>query len=224
MSTISDAVSLDRAARVVGYKITKGNFAKSTPNLPQRIAVFAEANTDKQSGLSLLPFYPLNVTDVADRFGYGSPAYHIMRLLRPVTGGGVGQQIALYPVPETAGATASVSTITVTGTATKVTTRYVYVNGRNNMDGQSYAISIAVGDTADVVAGKIIAAANKVYGAPVIATAGTPTTKAVLTTKWKGISAAELHTRVFTDGIDAGLSYAITTVAGTGAPVLTTAL
>lgn len=223
MSTISDAVSLDRISRVVGYKITKGNFATSTPNLPQRIAVLAEANTDKQSGLSTLPYEPLNLQDVADKFGYGSPSYLMMRILRPVTGGGVGQQIVFYPVVETGGATAGISTITVSGTATKVATHYVYVSGRNNVDGQSYAVSIAVGDTADVVAGKIIAAANKVYGSPITAAAGSPTTKAVLTTKWKGISAS-LHVRVDVAGVDAGMTYSVVTTAGTGAPSLTTAL
>jgi hypothetical protein len=42
----SNAVGTERVSAVVGYKITKGNFSESTPNLPQAIEVFAEANTE----------------------------------------------------------------------------------------------------------------------------------------------------------------------------------
>lgn len=223
MSTISDAVSLDRISRVVGYKITKGNFATSTPNLPQRIAVLAEANTASQSGLSELPYEPLNVQDVADKFGYGSPSYQMMRILRPVTGGGVGQQIVFYPILETAGATAGISTIVVSGTGTKVAQHYLYVNGRNNVDGQSYSYSVAASDTAAQIADKIVAAVNKVYGSPVTAAIGGTSSTVTLTTKWKGISAG-VHARIDTVGIAAGMTYSISSVAGTGAPAITNAL
>lgn len=46
------AVGNERISKIVGYQITKGNFANATSNLPQRIAVFAEANEANQATLS----------------------------------------------------------------------------------------------------------------------------------------------------------------------------
>ena len=52
----SDAVGSERIAKIVGYKLAKGNFAESSPNLPQRIAVIGEANSANQGSLDLEPF------------------------------------------------------------------------------------------------------------------------------------------------------------------------
>ena len=43
----SDAVGTERISSVVGYKLVGGNFATTSPNLPQRIALIGEANEGK---------------------------------------------------------------------------------------------------------------------------------------------------------------------------------
>ena len=60
---ISTAVGLERVSKIVGYQILKGNFSKSTPNLPMRIAILGEANTANQSSLS---FTKREVTSAQD--------------------------------------------------------------------------------------------------------------------------------------------------------------
>ena len=42
------AVGTERISRIVGYKLTKGDFSNTTPNLPQRVVILGEANTDNQ--------------------------------------------------------------------------------------------------------------------------------------------------------------------------------
>ena len=48
---MNDAVGSERISTIVGYKIIKGDFGETTPNLPQRIAIFGEANTANQGTL-----------------------------------------------------------------------------------------------------------------------------------------------------------------------------
>jgi len=210
--TISNAVSDSARAAIVGYKITKGNYSLSSPNLPQRIAILSEANTDHQTGLSLTPFQSTTPSDVAKVLGDGSPGYLAMRILQPIQGGGLsGIPVWVYPVAVAGSATATVSTITITGTATDNATHYLEIGGRVSLDGQPYVVSIVKGDTPTIIVGKYIAAINGVYGSPVIAS-GTSTL--VLTAKTKGTSS------IFSvvpqlGGVSAGVSYAVVTVAGT---------
>jgi len=221
---ISDAVSEAARSAVVGYKVTKGDYALTSPNLPMRVAILAEANTDKQTGLSLDPFVATSLAKVAEKMGVGSPAYLAMRILRPLNGGGLsGIPTIIYPVASAAGATATITTVTITGTsATKNAKHTLIIGGRPSLDGQSYGINVEEGDTPTEVAAKYIAAINAVYGCPVTAAAGTAGVF-TLNSKWKGISSVFV-TSVETDSEDAGLTYAIAPVAGTGAPVITTAL
>ncbi len=55
MGSISNAVGSERVAAVVGYELEKGSFQESSPNLPQRIAIFGQANTANQGGLTNEP-------------------------------------------------------------------------------------------------------------------------------------------------------------------------
>jgi len=214
MSKISDAVSESARSAVVGYKVTKGDYSLSSPNLPQRIAILSEANTDKQTGLSLDPFEAISLAKVAEKLGAGSPAYLAMRILRPLNGGGIsGIPTVIYPVEMAAGATASITTITVAGPADKNAKHSAIIAGRASLDGQRYSVSINKNDTAQVIAAKYIAAINAVYGCPVTAAAGTEGVF-TLTSKWKGISSV-FSTSFELDGEDAGLTYAISPVAGT---------
>ena len=89
MGVTSDAVTLDRVSRIIGYKLTTGNFATTTPNLPQRIAILAEANEANQTDLVTDPYQIISATDAGKKYGYGSPIHMIARILLPKFGGGV---------------------------------------------------------------------------------------------------------------------------------------
>ena len=111
MSTISTAVGLERLSRVAGYKIKKGFFTNETPNLPQIIAVFGEANTANQSGLTVTKKEVTSAKEAAEEWGYGSPIHQQMRILRPSSGDGVGGiPTVVFPQLTAGGATATLRT------------------------------------------------------------------------------------------------------------------
>ena len=223
MSTGS-AVGTERVSRVVGYAIEKGSFQESSPNLPQKIIIFGEANTAKQSGLTVAKFDFTTAKEVGDAYGYGSPLHQIARILRPINSQGVGG-IPTTIIPQVTDGAATATTIkyAVTGTATKSTTHYVVINGRDNVDGEFYAINVVSGDNAAAIEAKVIAAVNAVLGCPVIASVDT--SDVLFTSKWKGVTSADLNITVDTNGDDAGLVYAQSTkVNGTGVVSLTTSL
>jgi len=206
MSTISTAVGLERLSRVSGYKIKKGFFTNETPNLPQIIAVFGEANTANQSGLTVAQKEVTSAKEAAELFGYGSPIHQQMRILRPLSGDGVGGiPTVVFPQITAGGATATEREWTVTGTATGNATHYVIVNGRNGLDFQFYSYNVVSGDTPTVIAGKMKDAINGVLSAPCSATntLGVVT----ITSKWKGITSAELNIVIDFGNDAAGVSY-----------------
>lgn len=227
MGVLSDAVSLDRVSRVVGYKITKGQFNTVTPNLPQRIAIIGEANDANQASLSLTPFQFTNAQQVGQLYGYGSPLYHIARILRPLlSGDGVaGIPTYIYPQAAAPGAAAKSISITASGVATANGTHYLNIAGREGQDGVFYALNIVVGDTATTIAQKICDAINACLGAPVLASnAGY---EAILTSKWKGLTSNELSVVVDTGvpAVSLGITYSIVTLtAGSGTPSISAAL
>ncbi len=183
MSTISTAVGLERLSRVSGYEINKGFFTNETPNLPQIIAIFGEANTANQSGLTTTKKEVTSAKEAAQLYGYGSPIHQMMRILRPLSGDGVGGiPTVVFPQISSESATETEREWTVTGTATANATHKVIVNGRDGLDFQFYDFNVVVGDTATVVAGKIKDAINGVLSAPCSAnnTAGVVT----ITSKW----------------------------------------
>lgn len=209
MGTISTAVGLDRLSRVSGYKIGKF-FSNETQYLPQIIAVFGEANTTNQVGLTTDKKEVTSAQEAADLYGYGSPIHAQMRILRPNSGDGVGGiPTFVFPQITDAGATATVREWTVTGTATKNATHYVVVNGRRNLDFQSYSYSVAIGDTPTIIAGKISDAVNGVLGSPCVATSALGVV--TLTSKWKGTTSAELNVLIDFGNDAAGVSYSQTT-------------
>lgn len=221
---ISNAVGTERVERVVGYKLTKGNFSNTTPNLPQRIAILAEANTANQGSLSTDATEITTAQQAGELYGYGSPIYNIMRILRPVSGGGIGGiPTIVYAQAEAVGATAAVRDLTPVGTATGNGTHTVVINGRGSVDGEKYDFTIASGDTPAAIVTKIITAVNNVLGAPVIATNGTG--KVTLTAKWAGLTSEDLDVSVETNGVDVGVTYAVVSAAtGAGSPSVTAAL
>jgi len=220
----NNAVDISRVSKVVGYKITTGNQTNSTANLPQRIAVFAEANNANQSTLSLTPTEITNLKQAGDLYGYGSPMYHAIRILRPINGGGVGSiPVIAYPQAEAAGATAKIFEIVPSGTATDNGTHTIVIAGRGNVDGQAYDISVVIGDTVATILGKINAAINAVIGCPF--TSVNFGYEVDLTSKWKGATANDLTVSVNTNGKSCGITYAVNSLQnGTGTPSVQAAL
>lgn len=214
---ISNAVSPTVKSRVTGYLIQKGDFADSTSNLPMRMIFFGEANTANQSNVSTTePIQVFTENDAAQRWGYGCPIHQMMRIARPRQGGGV-ETIPTFVLAQTeaSGANAQVNTITVTGTATATAVHTIVVNGRGILDGQSYEVSVASGDTNEVIAGKFNDVINSVLASPI--SSAVALNVVTTTTKWKGASAAELNIVIRTNGNSAGVTYAVAdTQAGSG--------
>lgn len=221
---ISDAVGQGAVSRILGYNLTTGNFANTTPNLPQRIAIIGEANAANQSTLNLNPKVITSAQQAGELYGFGSPIYAAMRILRPVSGGGVGSvETVVYPQAEGGSAVAKVISITVTGTATGNATHNVVIGGRYSLDGESYSYAVVEGDTPTIIAGKIKDAINAVIGSPFIATsaAGVVT----LTAKWKGLTSDSLTLSVDDFAITGGVTYAVASVtSGAVTPSITAAL
>lgn len=217
------AVGSERVSKVVGYIIGKLN-QNVTTNLPMRIAVLGEANTANQTDLSLDPKEITSTKQVGDLYGYGCPIYHLARILKPISGDGVGGiPIVIYPQAAAVGSTARVMTITPVGVATANATHTLKISGRTGLDGTFYSYQVATGDTVDDITVKISDAINNVLGAPVIATSTDYET--TLTTKWTGLTAQGLNVEIDTAGIDAGITYAYDEVtAGSGTPSVQAAL
>jgi phage tail sheath gpL-like len=210
MGTISTAVGLDRISRTSGYVIKKGFFNNETQNLPQYIAIFGEANTANQSGLTVNKVEVTSEAEAAALFGYGSPIHSMVRILRPRGSDGVGGiPTVVYPQISAGGASATVRAWTVTGTATANATHTVVVNGRTNLDFQQYTFDVVIGDTPTLVAAKIAAAINAVLSAPCTAVAALAV--ATMTSKWKGTTSAQLDITINYGTNAAGLAYSQTT-------------
>jgi phage tail sheath gpL-like len=222
MSSI--AVSLDRISRVVGYIIKKGTFNVDSPNLPQRIAILAEANEAYQATLLTTPQQITSAQQAASLFGPGSPIHMIARIILPIFGDGVGGiPVIVYPQARAAGAASKLLKIVPTGVATSNVTHYVKIAGRTGVDGTFYAVNILAGDNSAQVAQKIEDAVNAVYGSPVVADADAYET--ILTSKWKGLTADGLSVSIDTNGNAAGMSYAVSSPqAGSGTPSIAAAL
>lgn len=221
----SDAVGLELVSKVVGYQIKKGNFQNSTSNLPQRIAIFGEANVANQSSIDFDQSYEVtSAQEAGELFGFGSPIHMAMRILRPFSGSGVaGIPTIVYPQEEAAGATAKIIDIEVTGVATANVTHSLVIAGRNGVDGVNYDFVVATGDTASEIHAKMEDAINNVLGCP--GTAESTDYETTFTSKWKGLTANDISITVETNGNDAGLNYSVSvTQAGAGTPSIASSL
>lgn len=218
------AVGNELISRIVGYTITKGDFSTSSPNLPQRIAILGEANTANQSGLSTEATEVTTAQQAGELYGFGSPIHSVMRILRPVSGDGVGGiPTVVYAQAAAGGAVAKIIDLTPTGTATGSGVHTVVIAGREGVDGESYDFNVTSGDTVADITAKIETVVNAVLGCPV--TASDATTKVVLTSKWAGLTSNTLQVSVNTNGNALGMTYAVAEdTAGSGSPTVTASL
>jgi hypothetical protein len=191
MSVQSNAVSYNEVSAVIGYLLGKGYFNPNSPNLPQNISILAEVNTANQSTVSLTPQVITSSAAAVLIGGYGSPLHSIARILFPQTGTGVSCPVTVYPQLAAGGSVAKVITLQQVGTAAIARTVNLSICGRETVDGATYAINIAVGDTPAMFATKANAAISGVLSTPVL-----PTTT-------NGIIAAVIHSGA------AGTGYAV---------------
>jgi len=204
---ISSAVGQERISRIVGYKLTKGFFQESSPNLPQRIAVFGEANVANQASIDDTPREITSAAEAGDLYGYGSPIHSQMRILRPPSGGGIGGiPTIVYPQLDTGGEIAAVLQVTSTGTATKTVTHTVVINGRRGIDSALYDFVVPEGSTDSAALSLAIDAVNNALSTPVIAVSSGPTTTD-FTAKWVGVTSNEVTVEIDTNGEPSGMTY-----------------
>jgi phage tail sheath gpL-like len=218
MTAISSAIGSERRSRVSGFKIKKGNFDNATQNLPQLIAVFGEANSANQAGLSVTKREITSAQEAAELYGWGSPIHQQMRILRPISGEGVGG-IPTIVFPQISSETAKATEIiyAITGTATQNATHYVVINGRRSLDFQNYSFDVVIGDTPSIIKQKIIDAISGVLSSPATAFLDAENDDLTISTKWKGNSSNGLSVSFDNQGKDAGITYVQTTVTtGTG--------
>lgn len=224
MTAISTAIGEERRARVFGYAIKKGFFDSETGNLPHQIIILGEANTANQATLNTLAKEITSAEQAGKIYGFGSPIYNVMRILRPKNGDGVaGIPTIVIPQLSDEDAVESTTVWTISGVATGNKTHYLKVAGRTSLDAEKYSYTVSEGDTPTMVAGKVVSSLSNILGAPVTATnlAGVITFK----TKWKGATSELVKVDFFTDGDLVGLTYAQTSfTAGAGEVSLANAL
>ncbi len=218
------ALSTSLLSTIIGYVLKTENFSETTPNLPQSIAILAEANTDNQSGLETDGVEVTSARQAGQLYGWGSPVHQIMSILRPISGEGVaGIKTTVYAQAEPGGAVARVLNVSATGTATGNGTHYLRINGRTNINGAFYAINVVTGDSTAEIADKIKDAILNVLGCPFTATA--TDYEAVATTKWKGLTSQTADIEVDVQGNALGLTYVVAEeTAGSGTPDVAAAL
>ena len=219
---ISDAVGLDRVSTVLGYKLRKGDFATTSPNLPQRILVLGVPNEANKSGVTYDEVEQhLTTKSVGQKYGYGSPMHSVMRVLKPLSGDGVGGIPILFAAQEPVGSEAEIE-VAVSGTATAAGSATIMIGGRKVLDGKTYTFTYDDADTPAQVVVNMAAAINNVVGSPLEATANGATLE--LKAKFKGLN-SNLDVQVVPDSALNGLSYVVAaTTAGAGVPTVTDSL
>lgn len=217
------AVGTELISKIVGYKIEKGDFSTSSPNLPMRVLILGEANAANQAT------FPTGLTEVTsaqqagELYGYGSPIHAMMRILRPSNSVGVGGIPTIVGAQAQGSGTSRIMEVTPTGTATANATHTLVIAGREGVDGGRYDFAIAIDDTVADITEKMVDAVNAVLSSPVTGT--DESTEAVLETKWRGLTAQGLNITVETNGVSAGITYAVTEAqSGTGTPTVTNTL
>lgn len=224
------AVDSNRLSNVIGYDLRPGEFNQVTPNLPQRIVILGQPNTANENGITEneIKEYSL-LKSVGDRYGYGSPIYNMMRILRPQSGTGVGSvKTIVIPQKASDSATTKILNVEPTGSATANATHTLVINGRRRIGAARYDFTIVKGETAAQIAQKMVDTVNDALAAPVTGKVDTNVTASeslLAETKFAGKIADELNIEVDTNDQPAGVSYSVTEdQSGAGVPAIQSAL
>lgn len=224
------AVDSNRISTVIGYELRPGQFNTVTPNLPQRIVILGQGNDANESNYNENEVKLYNIlTDVGERYGYGSPIYNAFKILRPISGTGVGA-VDTVVIPQKASTSATFKQLNVepTGTASEAATHTLVIAGRRRNAGARYDFTVVSGDGPAAISQKMVDAINNALAAPVTATQDTTkssTESCLAESKFKGSIAEELTIEVDTNGKAAGVSYSVTdTQSAAGTPAIQNAL
>jgi phage tail sheath gpL-like len=210
----SNAISQNAVAALVAFLLKKGYFATSSPNLPQSISIFGQANTANQPGLSTTPVQITSAKQAATLYGYGSPIHSVARILFPQSGANVNIPVYAFPQLAAGGAVAKVLTVTPTGTATAPGTVIMNIAGRATIDGGSYAINIETGDDPTAICNKMRTAVAAALACPIL---GTGTSTFIGTAKFKGLESNDIKITIDLNGSNTGVTFAVAnTTAGSG--------
>lgn len=220
----SNAVSQSAVSRIVGWIFAKGNFATVTPNLPQSVNILSEGNDANQATMPTAGTLITTAQQAGQLYGYGSPIYHILRILLPLQGGGLqGIPINVFACPVASDSSNTQWEIVPSGVATANTTHTLRIAGREGLDASFYTLNINQGDSTSEITAYIEDAVNNVLGSPVFAYDNAY--EAQVTTKWSGLTSSELQVSVDTGNNAAGISYTVTQIrAGAGVPSIANAL
>ena len=219
----SNAVGSELIAKTVGYQLTSGNFSNTTPNLPQKVVIIGQKNTG--GTLDDEEFEFTDAYSVGVKFGFGSPLHQAARILRPINGPGIGGiPTSILAQEDPISSVAQAWDITVSGVATTSHFLDIKINGRSSVDGVSYAVSVEVGDTDTIIAGKINDAINNANAVcPLTSTFATDTVSAVC--KWKGESGKDTNITITPSNLSTTVSYVVSSAAtGSGVPTVTSSL
>lgn len=220
----SNAVSQSAISRIVGWVYAKGNFATQSPNLPQSVNILAEANDANQGTMPTAGTLVTTAQQAGQLYGYGSPIYHILRILLPLQGGGLqGIPINVFACPVAPFSDNTQFEIVPSGVATSNAVHTLKIAGREGLDAQFYTLNINQGDSTSEITAYIEDVVNNVLGSPVFAYDNAY--EAQLTTKWSGTTSGELQVSVDTGNNAAGITYTVSTVrTGSGVPSIANAL
>ncbi len=213
---ISTAIGSERRSRVSGYRIMKGFFDTQSPNLPQQILIVGVPNTANKDIVDYTKMTEvISAKEAGEMFGYGSPIHQAMRILRPVSGDGVGG-IPTFVLPLEVAGTALKLKIEISGTATKDGNHNLVINGRDSVDGYNYAFQVLESDMPNDIATVISDAVNGNIYSPF--TAVVESDSVILTSKYTGVVSNDCNVSISAKD-SFGLTYAITDVsAGSGNP------
>ncbi len=220
----SNAVSQSAVSRIVGWVYANGNFQTVSSNLPESVNILSEANDANQATMPTAGTLITSTKQAGQLYGFGSPIYHILRILLPLQGGGLqGIPINVFACPVASNSSNTQWEIVPTGVATANATHYLKIAGREGLDAKFYELNIQQGDSTSEITAYIEDTVNNVLGSPVFAYDNAY--EAQVTTKWSGATSAELQVSVDTGNNAAGISYAVTNVRlGEGTPSIDGAL
>ncbi len=123
-------LSASAISRVVGVEISYKSFSKNGAQLlPQRLAVFAQADSEYKGSLDKYEGEG-SAASVGERYGYGSPLHLAALQLYPELGAGASFPVDFFPVAIPSNATVASGNISVSGAAKETGTGTLYIGGK----------------------------------------------------------------------------------------------